>query len=407
MLRIITVALAGLLAGGAAWADAAAAYWRASEPSAAPEVVRDDARIAMARSRTTLATSQAIERRDVERVAAEARALLMQSPLEASAMYQLAMSSRLLGSRAFREQFRIAERISRRDVPTQSALLGLAVVDGDYAAVLDHLDKMVTVRPAASQMYLPLASSLADERLRRNLRAYAKRPWFVDFLESVGAKTTDPASLAALMLESRIDLGERRTAVLPPILRNLVEKNRYDLARALADRFVQVPGSAIEDFGMTAATTDAALVPLSWHLRSTELVRAALHRDGELAVEAEPARVSLAAERVTRLPAGTYEMRQELASGDSGAGIGTEWELYCTPIAAPQPTWRERISVAPGATRYRFLIRIPSTCPIQLWQLSVLVDDRQSAGGFMLRKLNLVRLVDSSSARPPSAGLSE
>jgi hypothetical protein len=390
--RTLLLAALALVLAALAWRDAAAAYWLKAAPGSAPAGLASDPRIALA-ARDPMLLFGAASRSDALAVLEEARAALRPAPLEAAAMAQLGLASTLLGNRQLKRKLHFAERISRRDRVTQAALVSLAATEGDYQATFDHLDKLLTVNPGAgTEIFASLAPLVADAKVREVLVRYAQRPWFSAFLYVVADNAANPADLAALMLGARALPPEHRSTLLPRVLHRLVDAGDHDLARQIAVKLGRADPAALDDFSFTAVSTDAALVPLSWQLRSDNIVQTHIAVDDGLEVGVTPGQPAVIAERVTDLSAGTYSLEQEVGGADTGQAPHLEWNLACKSGSDARIVWRQPIPLREKLIRYRSMLHLPGGCAQQLWQLKVLASDRQTTARFRVKTAKLRRL---------------
>lgn len=386
MRGLALLVLASLLAA-AAWQDVAVAYWLRTAPAAAPAPLTGNARIAFA-VRNPQALFGVASREDALSTQESAKAVLTLASFEPAAMAQLGLASALLGNRDMKRKLHLAERISRRDALAQGVLLNLAASQNDYATTFDHFDKSLTVNPRISaDMFAPLAPLVGDPKLRDVLAAYSGRRWYGAFLAVAADKAADPVAVAELMLQRGGLSREERGWLLPHMLRRLVDAGRYDVARRLAVTLATARPAAVDDFGFTQASTDPSLVPLAWRLHSDEVVRARLRGESGLEVSVMPIRSAVIAERVTRLPAGSYALEFEVDGAAAGGQL--EWVVSCGYGAGTRAVWREPVLLGERPARHRLLLQLPGDCSQQHWQLKALAADRQEPTQFQLKAVSL------------------
>jgi hypothetical protein len=392
--RDLSIPIVALVLAVLVWRDAAVAYW-SGNGQAAPALLQSDPRIASVPADGAL-LFQLLRRsplRDsVDPIVATARAVLRGAPLEAAAMRQLGLAAAVSGTPSNAEsQLALAERISRRDLPTQIALLDLAASAGDNAAALVHLDRLSTVSPrAGAQLFTPLAAFLADRGGRRQLVAYRERNWFVSFVNVMADTAEDPGKVAALLAEARLPRAEGLPA-MQRLVDRLVGQNRYAAARDLALGYGGADPAALDDFRLTDRTVDPAFRPLTWRLADGAVAQAGLSDDGSLDVTIAPGKAALILDRATRFPPGSYVLDQQVRKQGEGADLFVDWQLRCTRADGDADTvaWRQPVPLRSEPMHYRSRLRIPPDCPLQEWSLTALADGVQSDAGFRIASITL------------------
>jgi hypothetical protein len=388
MILVVALVLAVL-----AWRDAAATYW-AGNGQAAPTLLKSDPRIAAAPADGTLLFNllrRTPLRDPADPIVAKARTMLRAAPLDAPAMRQLGLVAAVSGKPEASGKLALAERISRRDLPTQIALLDLTANAGDNAAALVHLDRLSTVSPSAGvQLFTPLAAFLADEGGRRQLIAYRQRNWFVSFVNVMADKAEDPGKVAALLSEARLPRAEGFPA-MQRLVDRLVGQDRYDAARDLAQGYGGADPAALDDFRLTGRTTDPAFRPLTWWLADGEAAQAGLANDGSLDVTIAPGKAALILDRATRFPPGSYVLDQQVQQDGEGADLFVNWQLRCKRAGTDADTvaWKQPVPLQSEPMHYRSQLRIPPDCPLQEWSLTALADGVRSDAGFRIASITL------------------
>jgi len=390
----IVIAIIALIVALLVWRDAASAYWL-GDPDGAPEVLHSDPRIEFASTDDTLLVHLLQGTRpattSVDLIIDQARSVLREAPLEAGAMRRLGFADVITGKPALRGQLKIAERISRRDLQNQVALLGLTAKEGDIAAALIHLDRLSTVFPrVGTQFFTPLESFLANDEGRRQLIAYRERRWFTSFMDVAANRAKDPRNVAALLREARLPLSQGRS-IMQRLVDRLIAQNRYDAARDLAIGYGRADQAVLDDFRMTRKTVDPAFAPLTWRLPGEDLVRASQPRDGALDVALSPGKPIAVLERVTHFPSGSYVLEQQVNKAEERTELFAKWELRCERSNDHTVVWQQPVPLQTDQVHYRSEVRIPSDCPLQYWRLNVLADGIQSDARFQIASLSLER----------------
>jgi len=384
MLRTLKacVILVCAVQAGFAWRDAAAAHWQGGQPASLPAGLGADPQLRAYRSLRE-ASAGAIATEDHE---ASARAILRKTPLDAAAMRAVALSSpRSEGS----AQLALSERISRRDALTQLRLFQRAVEEGRDEEGLAHLDRLLSVTPAAGeQIFPPLATLLAKREARQALAVYRQRDWFETFM---GVAADEGPAVAAV-----VDLGERADLpasqwqnLLPRLLARSLDEGDYRAARRLAVEHGGARLAAIDSFALTPATLDPRFAPLTWRTGAGPAARIALAPNGALRVTLTPEKTQLLLARTTGLSAGTYGLSQSVGASSTGSDPRLIWALTCIGSGKPRPLWRQTVPVRADPVRYRSQLTVPADCPLQSWSLSGYLDGQQSDGAFTISDLEL------------------
>lgn len=396
-LRTFFLAIAALLLSAAAWRDAAVVYWLSEGPAQAPTLLRADPRIALAVSDEAILDEGEEDEQFWRAVPAQARAALRAYPLDAVAVRNLGLaadvSAASVGTSSAIFSLRLAERISRRDVPTQTALLRRAAEANAYRPTFMHLDTILTVKPSAgTQFFAPMATLLGDLEARRRLAVYADRPWFVAFVAGAVKEADNPADLAALLVESRAALPPAQSALLPRLLYRLVDAGDYAAAHALAVRFGGARPAVLDDFALTSATTDPRFAPLTWRLGESDAVRTNISSEGIMEVDLGPGNAVPVAVRATRLAPGPYLIEQKVARSEDDGPLFVAWELRCRRGERMRMAWRQPVPIPQGEAHYRARLDVPPDCPVQQWALVALADDTQTDTSFRIAVLRLARV---------------
>lgn len=388
-LRIILLTLAAIPAAFLAWRDAAVEYWLYTEPDRAPALLRNAPRITLASSDVAVLSPGDKDKDFWLAVPAKAQTSLREAPLDAIAIRQMAFAAGSSDNASSVDMLSLAERVSRRDVPTQMALLRLAADAEDHGRTFLRLDRILTVAPAAGTRFFgPMAKLLADEPARRELMRYFGRRWFPAFALGAVRETEDPADLARLLIASGASSADAEPALLPALLERLALTGDYTTARELALRFGKAHPVALSSFALNKATTDARFAPLTWKLGQSEDVQTGLAPDKGVDVAIRPGQTVTIAERATKLTSGTYMIEQDVAPDDASTGLTLAWELRCG--AGTTPSWRQAIVIGSAET-YRERVDIPPGCAPQRWRLLGAADDAQSDAAFRLVSLQIAR----------------
>ncbi len=333
-------------------------------------------------------------RRNSPEIAAAARQVLRHSPLDARAMRQLGLVAELGRPGSGFAAYALAERISRRDLPTELALIDATARQGAAATVtLRHFDHALSVYPSvAAQLFGPLASELGDADVRKALAAYAARPWLRTFLSEAPDHDVAPHALMDFYAElsGKVPAAPMQAGAVRMVAWLAANGQHAALAGFAASMPGLAPG-ALEPIGFTPVTTDPALAPLSWKLRNDEEVAAEPEADG-LAIRIAPESTAIAASRLTFLRPGSYAIGQAIAFAPGVPHARLEWEVAC--LGAPDaPIWQAAL---PGkdtvATDLAAPLVVPAACPAQQWRLRAAGEGSQFAAAATISGLAARRL---------------
>ena len=380
--RLLFLGMAAL-AAFAASRDAALA-WRLTEPVSVRPAPGADPRLRLRWTENYLADPQQLQTNSAE-VRHAARQVLAITPFNARAMRQLGVVAGLARQDGGKTEFLLAERISRRDLVSQFALIDIAALGGDVEGTLRHYDRALLVNGGAGAALFPvLSQAVADAEVRSALQRYAKRKWFATFLEAADQQVADPQTLVTLLAEvrARIPAAEAQAAT-SRLLARLVRDGSYASARDLLRTIPDVPAGAIEPLGFSATTIDPRLAPLSWSINNDSAVEAGLDRDVFIARIA-PERTATIAERTTLLAPGHYVLSQQIEAEAGAPRARLDWTVTC--LAGGQPP-----ILAAEATLATARFSVPAGCGAQRWQLRGTGELAQAASAARVTKLVLVK----------------
>jgi hypothetical protein len=309
----------------------------------------------------------------LSRQTAEAKAIVAHDATNVGAVRSLAVLTTQAGQPAQSVRLlQLAERLSRRDAPTQLALIELAVARGDIGSALRHYDRALTTKPSVADTLIPILVSASSGRPVAHplARMMARRPvWWPNLLDGLIA-SGDPAPTAqvtyALALRPEQPLeGWRLSAVID----KLAKTGNANAALLLARRVRPVlTGQLVNgDF-----EKDGNLPPFDWKLIDSEgLAAVREEREGAggrfaLSLLATPGKSGPVVRQLLLLQPGRY--RIDLRSG----------ALSDDPAGRPHITMRcaanaGRILTSATVDRAVFsaAFTIPSGCTGQWLEFSI------------------------------------
>ena len=255
-----------------------------------------------------------------------------------------------------------SERLSRRDLPTQLAMIETKVQANDIAGALIHYDRALRTSKASEPMLVPvLVSAVAAPDIARPLAPLlAARPdWWKPFTLQMIQQDTPPISSYWLLHALKLDIhraDERAMAV--DAMQRMAEHGRVDLAAKLYAelRGKKLPLSGIHDGQFRALDR---LPPFEWDLTNTGDLSASVEvrPDGKgnglflMATNGASGRV---ARQLVSLPPGGHALQFDLGLPVSGGRITAS--VHCNGSDAslvfirPSPAETTQRIVVPFAT---------------------------------------------------------
>ncbi len=311
------------------------------------------------------------------RVADNARAELVREPLEPSALYQLGMLAERRAAGTGRPLFELVERVTRREVPNELELEGLAVQRADNAAAIAHVDHAVLYVPALGDQIFPaLVPAIADPAILKIIMRYADRPWYYGFIRQAIDQGGDPDAITGLI---RAGSGHLQTMYInelnASLISALINSGNIGAARRISGGLAPDIRKGLGEMGFSQIATNPHLTPLSWTIDGRGGINTRLEESGTLAVTAGPEQSGLAASRVTMFAPGTYAFVQTIVHDASTPRAGIVWDVLCAG-QAQQVIWHQPVSFGQsGRTTTRATVIFPTGCDAQAWRLQVVGAD--------------------------------
>lgn len=313
-----------------------------------------------------------------------ARRALRQDPTAVTAAATLGINAQLRGDTAAASRlFAYAEKLSRRDLPTQLWMIEAAVGRGDILGALHHYDIALRTKRQSWDLLFPiLASASADPPVRAELvKTLAAQPlWAEPFVNHVAAHPADPKATSALFLDLRragLALPDRvhAAAINGLIAGGFADEawRHYAAIRASADR----RQSRDPRFAFASeAPTAFDWVPVNGGGVSTSIQRGEGGNVFDFSVASGLGGPLL--RQMQMFPPGTYRIEGRSSGIAQPAQSQPYWTLVC------QTGGREfgRVAVpnsaqAGGAFSGQFTV--PADCPVQALILVARVSD-EAAG---------------------------
>lgn len=367
--------------------DSAIAYWATQDPADVPALLRQSATLKVVETETRGRDPQWFAGH-APAIAASARAALRANPLDASSIRELGELAVLRKSGDGLAQYRLAERVTRRDIIAQFHLINASAERSDIDEALTHYDRILTIAPETyDTLFTALAAAADTPVVSSALPRYAGRDWYRRFVETALDMGAAPGTVTRLAEAALPKLAAPQARTLSGhILRKLIARREM----AAATRFVQtMPGfdnRVLRDIGFSDTTVDEAFAPLSWTLANDDAVETELTGNRELAIRVSPARSATAAERMTLLAPGTYTLSGELAYAESEPGAVLNWTLRCSDGSA---ILDQQTPATPGQVAVSSAFVVPVNCPAQTWQIRAKAAETQFTSIATIRRLSI------------------
>jgi len=377
LLRPVACAVAGIVLATGAWRDAAIRQADAGAAGSASSSIQSDPGLRIARQDRTSPTLPPPDLPQARMLEATARAALRDAPLDARAMRQFGLAQARLGQPSYQRSFTLAERISRRDAPTQALLIQSAGMSGDYPGAMDHLDKLLSVKPQSLPQIAPaLAAVLSLPEGRTAIARYSGRPWFLPFLSLAASGEGGLPNVVTLLAGTTVDLSQDKGQLMPRLLRGLIARGEYGEARTFALRTGKASAAQLDSFAVTPATSDSRFAPLTWQLGGDPLVEVRLRDREGIEAHVPPGRMVTLMERTTGVAPGQYVLTSTAAPVDDAPVPAMLWKALC--LAGRRQSVLPQVPL-PGGTdgATRIVVTVPPSCPVQVWRLSALSDEGQ------------------------------
>jgi hypothetical protein len=275
-----------------------------------------------------------------------------------------------------------AQRLSRRDYPTQEWLIEQALRRGNVAVAMQHFDIGMRSSQASRQYLFPmLANASADPRfaaaIKRRLR---ERPeWRFEFVDYMVRFEPDPKrglDFAREFLNPRVP-DER--ADLVAFIGRLSAAGEYSSAWELYTRFaLGLKASGVRDGGFEGRED---IAPFGWALTQEPDLEA--HRElspegGKghvLVLEANSGRIGQVARQLLKLDAGDYKLRAVMGNVPQDAFERPQVTITCaarTEVPSLLALKAATPGQAPRGVEDRF--SVPQPCQFQWLTISVSGD---------------------------------
>jgi len=311
-----------------------------------------------------------------------AREAVRRSPVNAMALRSLALAAGSGDNAAQAGKLMAeAERLSRRDFPTQTWLIERALRDGDVVGAMRHFDIGMRSSVSSRQLLFPLmANASADPAMAAAIkdRLRDKPEWRFAYLHYLVNFDPDPKrglDLAREFLDPRVP-DER--ADLISFIDRLSAAGQYAAAWDIYARFNLGPkASSVSDGGFER---DDGVPPFAWELMQDNdlgaYAEAAPDGKGQvLRLVAHSGRIGQVARQLMRLGPGSYRLRALLGDIPEDAFDRPQVTVSC----AARTDQRAVLTLRPAnsgqqARRLEGRFSVPPRCPFQWLAISIAGD---------------------------------
>ncbi|WP_447728372.1 hypothetical protein [Sphingomonas koreensis] len=368
----------GVAAGGVAlalaWFSFAGAMTNATHrrsPETALRFTPDDAVALAAQADRRLLAGGAQATADVETLRM-ARESLARQALNPVALRLIGLSASVKGGfAAGRPAMSAANRLTRRDLPTQFWLIEEAVSRGDVAGALSHYDHALRTRPGSQQLLFPvLTAAVEDPALWPAFGRYVREPapWLGDFARFAIRNSAKPRSIAAFLQQvGGLPHDDVSAALEAELLKRLVEANAFAEAARYYRSLSGANPAILAETGFTGATTEAKFAPLTWELFASPGFNSAFLRDEtgdtiRLHVTMETSATGVVGRKIVYAAPGRYRFRAIQRTAAAAEGASAQWELRCGGSRADNIIWGKGAPLLADGVAVEDVIAIPAGC---------------------------------------------
>lgn len=293
-----------------------------------------------------------------------AKAAVRQELINVAAVRNLGLVAATRGDQAKAgELFRAAERLSRRDVPTQMWLIEDHVQRGDVRGALTHYDLAMRSSREAQLMLLPklaqAAQSLAVARPLSQLAA--TRPvWWLAFADQLLTDASATEAVSLIIAEMKLDPDkEEERERLTRAIDKLIGLRDYPRAFSLYRQArAGSPASTVRNGDFSFADN---LSPFEWQLQEdTDLGASIEQRDGAvgpaLTLHASEGRSGAVAQQMITLKPGAYQLQLRTGALDQSSATPPEVAIVCVDTVSPLAASKLQASGARSVMDLTFIV---------------------------------------------------
>ena len=380
LFRLIAAILFSVAAGWLTIAVSAANTFRDVRPDLALDMQPLDsrARAALAERLAARIGSDPAARRQVERLA---HAALKRDPTVVPAWRMLAFNAGLKGHpEQSRLLFLLAQRLSRRDLPTQLWLIEDRVAQNDIAGALRHYDIALRTSRTSADLLLPvLVSATAEPAVIGPLAEHLRRDpvWRRPFLARLAEQAPAPDNAVRLVERVAIGRGAPPDAdVLIPLVNRFAEGGHLDAALRLYRLLGGREGTIATPIRNGGFERPNSLPPFEWELaegfdyNATQETIPNAGQGAVLNIRARSGQGGPVARQLLVLAPGSYRIHILAGPVEGTARARLYWSVICAGEGRAQLLSTE-LRPAPSAATFR----VPGTsCDGQWLEIGIRAD---------------------------------
>lgn len=294
-----------------------------------------------------------------------------------------------------------ANRLTRRDLPTQFWLIEEAVSRADVVGALGHYDHALRTRPGSQQLLFPvLTAAIEDQALWPAFARYVREPapWLGDFARFAIRNGKNPRSLAEFLRRSGgLPKEEAFAALEAELLKRLVEADAFADAARYYRSLAGADPAILAETGFTGATTETRFAPLTWELFTSSGINSAFLRDeaGEtirLHATMEASTSSALARKIVYAEPGRYRFRILQRTAEPSQNASAVWEMRCGGSRGSNVFWSKSAPLAVDGRQLDEAVVIPAGCGAITLRLMVSAGTSPNGIEAIFGPASLVRL---------------
>lgn len=327
-------------------------------------------------------------------VAANARASLRETGLNAAALRQLAFAQDVsTNSSRTAQLINLSTEASRRDFGARLWMIESNVRKEDVVGALREYDiAMRAIGESRAILFPLLTAALEDPTIRSGFAPYVKKtsPWVPDFLRTAIWQAKDPSAVASLLMaagRSGSDEGVR-SELNGQMLAALAAKKQWAMMRTFYLSQRSANPTLLSSPSLSAQSFAESNRALGWQLTASAGVGAIPTKTG-LDVEMTSGETALVARKILFLPPGNFVLSVTYGSSEFQSSGLLVWRLQCLPDGSETPGWQGINEKPSEGSVSRQMLTIPARCSAQALDLLVNGGDGQRQSHVTITNISL------------------
>lgn len=275
----------------------------------------------------------------------------------------------------------LSNRVSRRDVATQLALVQFYVSKGDAPHTIYHYDSAMRASSDVESVLFPILAEALEgrniqEALVPSIRSSPRwLPTFIGYIVGNGKNSADLAN--AIMVAGGLPKQpEYYRGLETQILGALATTKDFETLRTY---YLSLPGADSGVFKLgefTKTNTDDRFLPLIWQTFSSSIVSAAFEGDAHsrqktLHVEISAGERTMAARKLLFLAAGQRLVTINYEFLEAGKDASAMLSLECLNSGASSVIWQMDLKAVSGVQTMSGAASVPEKCIAQYMAVNV------------------------------------